>query len=184
MKTQFDYVDDNYRRIIHNVNEAKERFGRSGDDIQIMAVTKTVDAGIVNHAVSSCGIKLLGENRVQEYLSKKDEYLPASVHFIGGLQTNKVKYIIDSVDMIQSVDSLKLAAEIDRHAGRVGRVMDVLAEVNIGGELSKGGVSPEELPDLLKSMAELPNIKVKGLMTIPPPQDPEKISGKNAGIIY
>ena len=178
MKTQFDYVDENYRRIIGNVNEAKERYGRSGDNIQVMAVTKTVDADIVNHAISSCGINLLGENRVQEYLSKKDAYLPASVHFIGGLQTNKVKYIIDSVDMIQSVDSLKLAAEIDKHAGRIGKIQDVLVEVNIGGEESKGGVSPEELSELIYAMAELPNIKVQGLMTIPPPHDPEKFLGR------
>ena len=174
MKTQFEYVDENYRRIFHNVNEAKEKYGRSDDHIEIMAVTKTVDPEIVNHAISSCGIKTLGENRVQEYLSKKDVYLPASVHFIGGLQTNKVKYIIDSVDMIQSVDSVKLAAEINKHAGRIGKVQDVLVEVNIGGEESKGGIAPEALYDMIYEIAEFPNIKVKGLMTIPPAAGSEK----------
>ena len=174
MKTQFEYVDENYRRILHNVNEAKEKYGRSSDHIEIMAVTKTVDPEIVNHAVSSCGIKTLGENRVQEYLSKKDVYLPASVHFIGSLQTNKVKYIIDSVDMIQSVDSVKLAAEINKHAGRIGKVQDVLVEVNIGMEESKGGIAPDALYDMLYEIAEFPNIKVKGLMAIPPAAGSEK----------
>ncbi|MCI6582857.1 MAG: YggS family pyridoxal phosphate-dependent enzyme [Oscillospiraceae bacterium] len=174
MSTQFDYVEENFRKISFRVNEAKEKYGRSGDIVEIMAVTKTVAPEIVNHAVSSCGIKLLGENRVQEYLSKKDSYLPASVHFIGQLQSNKVKYIIDSVDMIHSVDSIKLAKEIDRHAQRIGKIQDVLVEVNIAGEESKGGVSPGELTDVLAQAAELPNIKVQGLMTIPPAVNSEK----------
>ena len=114
------------------------------------------------------------DKRLRRYLSKKDAYLPAAVHFIGGLQTNKVKYIIDSVDMIQSVDSLKLASEINRHAGRIGKIQDVLVEVNIGGEESKGGVSPEELSELIYAIAEFPNIKVKGLMAIPPAAGSEK----------
>lgn len=174
MSTRFDYVEENFRQISFRVNEAKEKYGRSGDSIEIMAVTKTVAPEIVNHAVSSCGIKLLGENRVQEYLSKKDEYLPASVHFIGQLQSNKVKYIIDSVDMIQSVDSIKLAKEIDRHAKRVGKIQDVLVEVNIAGEESKGGVSPEGLEDMLTEVSELSSVRIQGLMTIPPAVDSEK----------
>jgi len=173
MKTQFDYVDENYKRIFSNVSEARVRYGRS-DHIEIMAVTKTVDPEVINHAVSSCGIKTLGENRVQEYLSKKDLYLPASVHFIGQLQTNKVKYIIDSVDMIQSLDSIKLAAEINRHAQRIGKVQDVLVEVNIAGEEAKGGVRPEELSDILQEISLFSNIKVQGLMTVPPAVNSEK----------
>lgn len=173
MKTQFDYVDENYKRIFSNVSEAGVRYGRS-DHIEIMAVTKTVDPEVINHAVSSCGIKTLGENRVQEYLSKKDLYLPASVHFIGQLQTNKVKYIIDSVDMIQSLDSIKLAAEINRHAQRIGKVQDVLVEVNIAGEEAKGGVRPEELSDILQEISLFSNIKVQGLMTVPPAVNSEK----------
>ena len=133
-----------------------------------MAVTKTVPPEAVNEAIR-CGITLLGENRVQEYLSKRDLYLPQSeVHFIGHLQTNKVKYICDNVDMIQSVDSLRLAEEINRLCERNGRVMDVLIEVNIGGEESKSGVSPEMLEELLYKASQLPNIRVKGLMCIPP----------------
>ncbi|MBE6852932.1 MAG: YggS family pyridoxal phosphate-dependent enzyme [Ruminococcus sp.] len=173
MKTEFDYVDENYKRILFNVNEAKEKNSRK-DDIQILAVTKTVDPGVVNHAITSCGIRTIGENRVQEYLSKKDLYKPVSVHFIGQLQTNKVKYIIDSVDMIQSLDSIKLASEINRHALRINKIQDVLVEVNIAGEAAKGGVSPDSLEDMLYELAQLQNIRVCGLMTVPPVTDTEK----------
>ncbi len=174
MKTEYDYVDENFRRINFNVNEAKERYGRSDEYIEIMAVTKTIAPEVINHAITSCGIKTLGENRVQEYMSKKDLYKPASVHFIGQLQTNKVKYIIDSVDMIQSVDSLKLASEINRHALKMNKIQDVLVEVNIAGEEAKGGISPDELTDMLYEIGTYQNISVKGLMTVPPAVDSEK----------
>ncbi len=174
MKTEFDYIDENYKRIVFNINEAKQKYRRPDESIEIMAVTKTIAPESVNHAISSCGIKLLGENRVQEYISKKDFYRPASIHFIGQLQTNKVKYIIDTVDLIQSVDNIRLAAEIDRHAGRIGKIQDILIEVNIAGEESKGGVKPDELSELLYQVACLKNIKVKGLMTVPPILDSEK----------
>ena len=131
--------------------------------MSLIAVTKTVDPAAVNHAVS-LGIRLLGENRVQEYISKKDFYdKNAEVHFIGHLQTNKVKYIIDSVSMIQSVDSIKLAEEIDRHAGRIGRCQDILIEVNIGGEKSKSGIAASGLEELVYQVSELENIRVRGL---------------------
>jgi len=174
MKTGFDYIEENYKRIVSNINEAKIRYGRENDDIEIIAVTKTVDPEIVNHAITSCGIKTIGENRVQEYLSKKDIYKPVSVHFIGQLQTNKVKYIIDSADMIQSVDSVKLAGEINRHAERIGKVQDILCEVNIAGEESKGGIAPDLLEEMLCEISEFKNIKVRGLMTVPPAYDSEK----------
>ena len=142
-----------------------------------MAVTKTVAPEIVNHAIE-LGLDLLGENRVQEYLSKAEAYSPAEVHFIGGLQTNKVKYIIESVSMIQSVDSLKLGTEIDRLAAKHGRVMDILCEVNIGGEESKGGVAPDKLRELIAQLAQLKNIRIKGLMTIPPPSQSDVFLGR------
>ena len=133
-----------------------------------MAVTKTVEPEKVNFAVSQ-GITLLGENRVQEYLSKKDSYdKSAKVHIIGHLQTNKVKYIINDVDMIQSVDSLKLANEINRLAEKNSRVMDVLLEVNIGDEASKSGVSAQALYELAGQISVLDNIRIRGLMAIPP----------------
>ena len=177
MESNYSYVDENLKLIRENVGEAAEKCGRKAEDIRIMAVTKTVAPEIVNHAIE-LGLDLLGENRVQEYLSKAEAYSPAEVHFIGGLQTNKVKYIIESVSMIQSVDSLKLCTEIDRLAAKHGRVMDILCEVNIGGEESKGGVAPDKLRELIAQLAQLKNIRIKGLMTIPPPSQSDIFLGR------
>lgn len=174
METDFSYIDENYKKIIFNMQEAAAKYRKPDEKISLMAVTKTVDPAAVNHA-TGLGIKLLGENRVQEYTAKKDFYdKSAEVHFIGHLQTNKVKYIIDSVSMIQSVDSIKLAEEIDRHAGRIGKKQDILIEVNIGGEESKSGVDKSALEELLYQTAELENVQVRGLMAIPPADSPEK----------
>ena len=168
MKTSFNYIDENYKKILSASGEAMAKYRRPDDELRIMAVTKTVPPEAVNYAASR-GLTLLGENRVQEYLSKKELYTPeAEVHFIGHLQSNKVKYIIDSIEMIQSVDSMRLASEIDRHAANIGKKQKILVEVNIGGEDSKSGVKPDELENLLFEMAELKNISVCGLMTIPP----------------
>lgn len=177
MESNYSYVDENLKLIRENVGEAAEKCGRKAEDIRIMAVTKTVAPEIVNHAIE-LGLDLLGENRVQEYLSKAEAYSLAEVHFIGGLQTNKVKYIIESVSMIQSVDSLKLGTEIDRLAAKHGRVMDILCEVNIGGEESKGGVAPDKLRELIAQLAQLKNIRIKGLMTIPPPSQSDVFLGR------
>ena len=161
-------ISENLKRICYNIEEAKAKYRKSDDNVRIMAVTKTVPYERVNYAVSE-GITLLGENRVQEYLEKKDFYdKSAEVNFIGHLQTNKIKYIIDSVALIHSVDSVKLAAEIDRQAEKINRCMNVLIEVNIGREDSKSGVLLEKLDELLYESAQMNNIKVKGLMTIPP----------------
>lgn len=174
MKTDFEYITENYRRICYEIEEAKAKYRNKEDTVELMAVTKTVPPEAVNHAIA-LGADLLGENRVQEYESKKALYNPtARVHFIGHLQTNKVKYIIDDMELIQSVDSIRLASEIDRQAKRIMKIQDVLVEVNIGGEDSKSGVSPNELENLLMEMAVMENIRVKGLMTIPPPQSSEK----------
>ena len=163
----FSTVTDNYRRLSERIENAKVKAGRT-DDVHFMAVTKTVAPEIVNHSVS-LGIKLLGENRVQEFLDKYESYTgDYDVHFIGGLQTNKVKYIIDKVSMIHSVDSIKLAAEIDKRAAAAGRKMDVLLEVNIGGELSKNGIPADEVLSLAAETEQYENIRVRGLMTIPP----------------
>ena len=177
MESNYSYVDENLKLIRENVGEAAEKCGRKAEDIRIMAVTKTVAPEIVNHAIE-LGLDLLGENRVQEYLSKAEAYSPAEVHFIGGLQTNKVKYIIESVSMIQSVDSLKLGTEIDRLAAKHGKVMDILCEVNIGGEESKGRVAPDKLRELIAQLAQLKNIRIKGLMTIPPPSQSDVFLGR------
>lgn len=170
MADNFAYIDENYRRISENLRAAAEKNG-SGIMPELMAVTKTVPPEAVNHA-ASLGIKLIGENRVQEYLSKKDAYSPAlRRHFIGHLQSNKVKYLVGEMELIQSVDSLSLAAEINRCAEKKGIVQNILTEVNIGGEKSKSGVSPDALEELLYGISEMKNISVQGLMTIPPPGD-------------
>lgn len=177
-KNDLAYIDENLRIIRERCAEAKDRYRSSDDDIRIMAVTKTVAPEAINHAVE-LGIDLLGENRVQEYLSKADFYdKSAEVQFIGHLQTNKVKYIINSVSMIQSVDSLKLGQEISRLAVKNGRVMDILCEVNIGGEDSKSGIAPSGLDELMDGLSELEGIRIRGLMTIPPPSDSDIFLGR------
>ena len=174
METDFNYIDENLKKILFNVNEAAAKYRHPDEKIKIMAVTKTVDPQAVNHAIK-LGLDLLGENRVQEYMSKKDLYSKnAEVHFIGHLQTNKVKYIIDSVSVIQSVDSARLAAEIDKNARRIDKVQDVLIEINIGGEESMGGIDKSLLNELLYEMSQMSNIKVRGLMAIPPIENSEK----------
>ena len=165
-EADFPDIRENYGMIRDNIDKAKALANRR-DEVRMMAVTKTVPPERVNFAVG-LGVELLGENRVQEYLEKRDSYAKAEVHFIGGLQTNKVKYITDKVSMIHSVDSARLAEEIDRRAAQHGRVMDILAEINIGDEETKGGISAEKTKDFCKEISRLENIRLRGLMTIPP----------------
>lgn len=175
-------ISENLKRIRFNIEEARAKYRKQDDVIRLMAVTKTVPYQRVNLAVGE-RVTLLGENRVQEYLEKKDFYdKNAEVHFIGHLQSNKVKYIIDSVTMIHSVDSTKLASEIDKQAAKAGVVMNVLLEVNIGGEDTKSGVSPDRLRELIYETGDLKNIRVKGLMTIPPPGESEESFYKMNGL--
>lgn len=168
MSSQFDYISENYKQILFDVEEAKAKFRKADDNIDIMAVTKTVSPEAINFAIN-CGIKHLGENRVQEYLSKKDFYdKSADVQFIGHLQSNKIKYIINSVSVIQSVDSVSLACEINKQAEKHNVIKNILIEINIGNELSKSGVIYSEVENLLYEVSLLKNIKVNGLMAIPP----------------
>lgn len=159
--------DLNLAAVNERINSALEKSGRKIEDIILLAATKTVDAKTVNYAISK-GIDYIGENKVQEFLSKNDDIVSAHRHFIGHLQTNKVKDIIDKVELIQSVDSIKLAREISRQAQKIGKTMDVLIEVNVGDEESKWGFTPENTLDAIKEIAQLPAIRVKGLMAIPP----------------
>ena len=159
--------------IRQKIAAACQDSGRSESEVTLMAVTKTVSPELINLAVDA-GVTTLGENRVQEFLSKRDAYrADADVQFIGHLQTNKVKQIIDKVSLIHSVDSLHLADAISKAAEKQGIVMPVLLEVNIGGEASKSGVSPDELPALLDAVQKLPAVRADGLMTIPPPMTDE-----------
>ena len=175
---------DNYRRVSENVKTAAIKAGRNEKDVRLMCVTKTVEPEYIN-PVLDIGADLIGENRVQEYLGKKDLLHLDSVerHLIGHLQTNKVKQIVGEVDMIESVDSIKLAREISRCSDKKGITTDILVEVNVGKEDSKSGIYIEELGDLLYEISELPCIRVKGLMTIPPICD-EKQAAKYFHILY
>ena len=178
MTDALSYVNENLAAIRENIAEAADKCGRKAEDVRIMAVTKTVAPETVNRAVE-LGVTLLGENRVQEFLSKQDAYdKSAEVHFIGHLQTNKVKYIIEPMTMIQSVDSVKLAAEINRLAIAHNKTMDILCEVNIGGEDSKSGIAPDGLAELLEAAASMENLRVRGLMTIPPPASGDIFLGR------
>lgn len=162
-------VAQNVRAIMQQVRDTALQAGRDPSEVQVMAVTKTVDSVLVNAAIGA-GITLLGENKAQELCAKYDSYHKdgVQIHFIGHLQTNKVRQIVDKVSMVESVDSVKLAREIDRHCAAIGKVMDVLLEVNIGREENKTGVFPELLPALLEEAGKLEHIRVRGLMTIPP----------------
>lgn len=149
---------------------AKIAAASGGRAVTMLAATKTVSAEKINYAIDHLGLDCIGENRVQELLEKYDALHKDNlrIDFIGRLQTNKVKYIIDKVDMIHSVDSLRLAEEIDRRAAKLGKVMDILVEVNVGREASKGGVLPEALNAFLDSLDALGHISVCGMMVIPP----------------
>ena len=162
-------VAQNVRAIMQQGRDTALQAGRDPSEVQVMAVTKTVDSVLVNAAIGA-GITLLGENKAQELCAKYDSYHKDGVqlHFIGHLPPNKVRQIVDKVSMVESVDSIKLAREIDRHCAAIGKVMDVLLEVNIGREENKTGVFPEFLHALLEEAGKLEHIRVRGLMTIPP----------------
>ena len=171
-KSSFDAaasIRANIGAVRERIAAAAEKAGRDPDAVRLMAVTKTMPPEAVNAALA-CGITLIGENRVQEYLQKMP-YLKlegVETHIIGHLQTNKVKMIVDKADMIESLDSIRLAREIDKEAARLGRAMDVLVEVNIGGEQSKNGVPAGQAGDFVESLAAFPHIRLRGLMAIPP----------------
>lgn len=169
LEERFKNIEHNIAVIKSKIADAAKEAGRNPDEIKLMAVTKTVEPVLINHAIE-CGIDLIGENKVQEFLSKKP-YLKldnCNAHLIGHLQTNKVKQIISEVDMIQSVDSVRLAKEISKRAVADGISVDCLVEVNIGDEESKTGLDMGLLYETLREIAVLPAINIKGLMTIPP----------------
>lgn len=162
-------VEKNLAQIRENIEKAAKRANRDSSEIKLMAVTKTVPAEIINHAIS-LGIDFIGENRVQELNSKFDELNKENltIHLIGSLQTNKVKQVVGKVSMIESVDSLHLAQEIAKQSKTRGITTDVLVEVNIGCEESKGGIKAEDTERLIEEIGKLDSIRVCGLMTIPP----------------
>ncbi len=166
-KLSANEFDLNYKQIKEKIRIAAEKSNRKENDIILLAAIKTVDAETVNYAISK-GINYIGENKVQEFLSKNEQIVAAHRHFIGHLQTNKVKDIVGKVEMIESVDSFKLAKEISKQSVKLGIVTEILLEVNIGGEEAKWGFDPENLLLAVKEISKLPGIKIKGLMTVAP----------------
>ena len=164
----YGYISENIENIRKNIDAACKRSGRDPKDVLLLAVSKTVDVDRIKVAVD-CGLNSLGENRVQEIMEKY-EPMGENVkwHLIGHLQTNKVKYIIDKVELIHSVESIKFAEEINKQAKKHNLVMDVLVEVNMADEESKFGVKPEETESFIRELALMDNIRVRGLMTVAP----------------
>lgn len=162
-------ITANYTYIRERISDAAKKSGRKAEDIRFMAVTKTVNPVLINHALS-LGIELIGENKVQELLSKKEFLKPEGIekHLIGHLQSNKVKKILGEVSMIESVDSNSLAEEISKHSVNIGSVTDVLLEVNIANEQAKTGYLREDIDKAVEYTRGLPGLRVRGLMSVPP----------------
>lgn len=171
---RFSDIEHNLDIIREKIFKAATLAGRKPEEVTLMAVTKTVEPVFINHAIAN-GIDLIGENKVQEFLSKKPflNLEGCKAHLIGHLQTNKVKQIVTEVEMIQSLDSIKLAREISKRSVENGIITPCLVEVNIGMEESKTGLELSMLEELLTQAALLEGIKIKGLMTIPPICDSE-----------
>ena len=166
-------IADRIAEVRRRIADAAARVGRDPGEIQLIAVSKTVDIPQVLDAYENAGQMAFGENRVQELVRKYDPRF--QWHQIGHLQTNKVKYIVDKVELIHSVDSLHLAEEINRQGEKIGKTVSVLLQVNVSGEESKFGVSPCEVFSLVTKMSQMRNISLKGLMTMAPNvTNPEK----------
>ena len=162
-------IAENIALIRENINRAALAAGRDPGEITLCAATKMNDADAVRQAILG-GVDCCGENRVQELTQKlsQNAYRGAPVHFIGHLQTNKVKQVVGKVDLIQSVGSLRLLEAIDKEAARQGIIQDILLEINIGREESKSGFLTEELPPVLENISRFGSIRLRGLMAIPP----------------
>lgn len=160
-------IKNNLIKIKENIKDAALKRGKKEEDILLLGVTKTIDIERIK-ILQNEGVVHFGENKVQELLKKYDKIKNCKWHFIGHLQTNKVKYIIDKVDLIHSVDSLKLAEEIDKRAKDKNKIMDILLQINIAKEQTKSGINFEDAKDYVKKLLEFKNIRLKGLMCIAP----------------
>ena len=162
-------IEENVEKVQREIAQAALAAGRKPEEVVLCAATKMNDSAAVRRAIAA-GVRVCGENRVQELTRKLEEnaYEGAEVHFIGHLQTNKVRQVVGKVDLIQSVDSLRLLEAISREAQRQGIRQDILLEVNIGGEEAKSGFAPEELSQAAQEAKKCENVRVRGLMCIPP----------------
>ena len=162
-------LEENIRKVRENMAAAAREAGRYPAEITLVAATKVQSDDTIRAAIAA-GVTVCGENRVQEMTAHlaADAYAGAKLHFIGHLQTNKVNKVVGRVDLIESVGSEHLLEAIDKQAAKLGMVQDVLLEVNVGGEESKSGVAPEEVWALARKALELSNVRLRGLMAIPP----------------
>lgn len=162
-------IAENFRRVKENIAEAEYKAGREPGSVRLVAVTKFVDIDRIKQAIDAGSLEV-GENRAQELTDKFDFFKEngQTVHFIGQLQLNKVKYLVGRAELIQSADRPEAFTEISRLAAKKGLVQDTLVEVNIGAEPQKAGVAPEDLRELLYRISDMPGVRCKGLMCIPP----------------
>ena len=164
----YEYLKENLDGVISNIKNACNRSGKNFDDITLIGVTKTIDEDTINKSIDF-GIKNIGENKVQEITRKYDKINQGvKWHLIGHLQTNKVKYIIDKVSLIHSVDSYKLAEEISKRAVKSDLTMNILIQINVAEEESKFGINKGNIYEMIENISKLPSIKIQGLMNIAP----------------
>ncbi len=160
-----DSIAGNFNNCLEKIGHAAKKSGRSLQDITVVAVTKTVDPIQINQGILA-GITHIGENKIQEAREKQGKVNPVQWHLVGHLQTNKVKYAVKIFDLIQSVDSLRVAKEMDKRCASLEKIMPILVEVNTSGEESKFGCHPDQAIQLVTDISRLENLQIKGLMTI------------------
>jgi len=176
-------IKDNLIQIRANIAAACASVGRDPEAVKVLAATKTVSAERIN-LLASCGVNLAGENRIQEFLAKYDAVKGVEWHFIGSLQTNKVKFILDKVALIHSLDRPSLADEIERQSEKLGRVTEALIEINAGAEDSKSGVSIDKLESLYQYVLQKPHIRLKGFMPVLPIGAPKHLYAQMRQIFH
>lgn len=181
---EYSYLKENYDSLINDIRQICVENGRNADEIKLIAVSKTFPPEQIK-AVRDFGQVYFGENKVQELRDKRDALKDEDIrwHLVGHLQTNKVKYIADFVELIHSVDSLKLAGVIDEQAFKHGRVIDILVQVNTSGEDQKSGVEPTDAEKLCRDISMLKNIRLRGLMTIGMFTDEEDVIRENFRVL-
>ncbi len=169
------HIADNIRDIQQEMINTCIQIGKKPEDVHLIAVTKTIESDRINEAIAK-GITDIGENKVQEIMDKYTSVSPINWHMIGHLQTNKVKYIIDKVKLIHSLDRISLAEEIQKRAQLIDRGIDVLVQVNVGHEETKSGIEPDAVYDFIEALKPFSYVQVKGLMTVAPyAEDPEDV---------
>ena len=177
---KYTYLEKNLAAVRSAMRDAERRAGRRMGGTTLLAAVKSADVDEINYLTQTLGVTDIGENRVQQLLGRYDalEKDGVRIHFIGGLQKNKVKYIVDKVAAIHSVDSVELAREIDKRAGAIGRTIDVYLEINSGREENKGGFLPEEATSAALEIERLPHLSLVGFMTMAPRcEDPSRYYG-------